>query len=70
MAALANKTKNSIIVAIIFHETMNFIAFTIRLPTADRIIFDVAFALIAIFFLPKPFFQFPKSQNFERTLKL
>lgn len=69
IAALFNKTKNSIIVAIIFHETMNFIAFTIILPTADRIIFEVAFALIAIFFLPKPLFHFSKNQNSENILK-
>ena len=69
MAALGNKTKNSIIVAIIFHETMNFIAFTIRLPTADRIIFEVIFALIAIFFLPKPLIQLSKNQNFDYAFK-
>ena len=68
IAALANKTKHSIIVAIIFHETMNFIAFSIRLPTPDRIIFEVAFALIAIFFLPKPLIQLSKNQKEVITL--
>jgi len=51
---LVNKARGSVLVAILFHETANFIAFVIQYPhTYVEIIWGMS-ALIAIVFLPKP----------------
>jgi membrane protease YdiL (CAAX protease family) len=56
---LVNRARGSVLVAILFHETVNFIAFTIHYPhTYVHIVWGVA-ALIAIVFLPKPLIKVP-----------
>jgi hypothetical protein len=54
MALLVNKARGSVLVAILFHGTANFVAFTIRYPhTYVPLIWGVA-AVIATVFLPRP----------------
>lgn len=57
---LVNKSKGSILVAILFHETANFIAFTIRYPGTYYVLLMWGLAAgIAIVFLPRPLFRLP-----------
>jgi hypothetical protein len=58
MALLVNKAQGSVLVAILFHESANFIAFTIRYPQTYYVLFmwGVA-AAIATVFLPRPLFK-------------
>jgi membrane protease YdiL (CAAX protease family) len=60
MGMLVNKSKGSVLVAILFHETANLIAFTIRYPGTYYVflIWGIA-AGIAIVFLPRPLFRLP-----------
>jgi membrane protease YdiL (CAAX protease family) len=60
MGLFVNKAKGSVLVAILFHETANFIAFTIRYPGTYHVflMWGVA-AAVAIVFLPKPLFKLP-----------
>ncbi|NIO22169.1 MAG: CPBP family intramembrane metalloprotease [Candidatus Aenigmarchaeota archaeon] len=60
IALLVNKARGSVLVAILFHETANFIAFTIRYPQTYYVLFvwGVA-AAIAIVFLPRPLVRLP-----------
>lgn len=55
ISLLANKAGGSVLVAILFHETANFIAFAIRYPRSSYVLlFWGVAALIAILFLPRP----------------
>ena len=58
IALLVNKAEGSVLVAILFHETANFIAFTIRYPGTYYVLltWGVA-AVIAAIFLPRPLFK-------------
>lgn len=57
---LVNKSKGSILTAILFHETANFIAFAIRYPGTYYVFLIWGFAAgIAIVFLPRPLFKIP-----------
>ena len=58
IALLVNKAQGSVLVAILFHESANFIAFTIRYPQTYYVLFmwGVA-AAIATVFLPRPLFK-------------
>lgn len=57
---LVNKSKGSILPAILFHEAANFIAFTIRYPGTYYVFFIWGVAAgIAIVFLPRPLFKLP-----------
>jgi membrane protease YdiL (CAAX protease family) len=60
MGLFVNKARGSVLVAILFHETANFIAFTIRYPGTYHVflMWGVA-AAIAIVFLPQPLFRLP-----------
>jgi len=55
---LVNKAHGSVLVAILFHESANFIEFTIRYPQTYYVLFmwGVA-AAIATVFLPRPLFK-------------
>ncbi len=56
MTMLVNKARGSMIVAIIFHETINFIAFTMNYPAIYNLHFYLLAALLVILLLPKPLF--------------
>lgn len=56
MTMLVNKARGSVIVAIIFHETINFIAFTMNYPGIYNLHFYLLAALLAILLLPRPLF--------------
>ncbi|MBC2733855.1 MAG: CPBP family intramembrane metalloprotease [Desulfobacteraceae bacterium] len=55
---LVNKSGGSILVAILFHESANFIAFTLRYPSSHYgyLVWLLA-AVLAIWFLPRPYFR-------------
>jgi membrane protease YdiL (CAAX protease family) len=55
MALLVNKARGSVLVAILFHESANFIAFTIHLPQMyyGLVMWGLA-AAVSVFFLPRP----------------
>jgi len=58
MGMLVNKCGGSILVAILFHESANFIAFTLRYPSAPYGYLVWALAAVpAIVFLPRPYFR-------------
>ena len=57
---LVNKSGGSVLVAILFHGTANFIAFTLRYPgTAYGYLVWVLAAVLAVAFLPRPHFTTP-----------
>jgi hypothetical protein len=60
MGMLVNKSGGSILVAILFHESANFIAFTLRYPGSSYgYLVWVLAAVLAIAFLPRPYFITP-----------
>jgi membrane protease YdiL (CAAX protease family) len=64
MGMLVNKCGGSILVAILFHESANFIAFTIRLPGSPYgyLVWVIA-AVLAILWLPRPYFKWCGRDN-------
>ncbi len=59
MTYLVCKARGSIFVAILFHESINFIAFSIRYPGHYvYAVWGIA-AVVTLFFLPKPLFNLP-----------
>jgi hypothetical protein len=67
MTMLVNKTGGSVWAAIIFHETCNFIAFTIHYPGYYVELFWSLAAVLAIVLLPKPLFVNPWRQTNPET---
>jgi len=60
MGLLVNKSGGSILVAILFHESANFIAFNFRYPGSYYGYFVWAMAAgLALAFLPRPYFRQP-----------
>ena len=60
MGMLVNKSGGSILVAILFHESANFIAFTLRYPSSHYGYYVwVLAAALAIAFLPRPYVRTP-----------
>jgi membrane protease YdiL (CAAX protease family) len=59
MALLVHKARGSVLVAILFHEAANFVAFTIRYPHRYVHLVWGVVALIAAAFLPKPRLRLP-----------
>lgn len=60
MGMLVHKSGGSILVAILFHESANFIAFTLRYPSSPYgyLVWMLA-AGLALAFLPRPYFRRP-----------
>lgn len=58
MGMLVNKSGGSVLVAILFHESANFIAFTLRLPGSPYgyLVWLLA-AVLAMVYLPRPYFR-------------
>jgi CAAX protease family protein len=64
MGMLVNKCGGSILVAILFHESANFIAFTLRLPGSPYgYLVWVLAAVLAMLFLPRPYFKWYGQDN-------
>jgi len=63
MTYLVYKARGSVLVAILFHESINFIAFSIRYP--GHYVYTVwgIAAVVTVFFLPKPLFNLPLKRN-------
>ena len=63
MTYLVYKAHGSVLVAILFHESINFIAFTIRYPGHYvHVVWGIA-AFVTIFILPKPLLILPGKRN-------
>jgi len=64
MGMLVNKCGGSILVAMLFHESANFIAFTLRLPGSPYgYLVWVLAAVLAMLFLPRPYFKWHGQDN-------
>lgn len=64
MGLFVNRAGGSVLVAILFHETANFIAFTIRYPGSGYFfLFWGVAAAVAVVFLPRPLFRFPWNRS-------
>ena len=70
MGLFVHRAGGSVLVAILFHETANFIAFTVHYPGSGYffLLWGVA-AAVAIVFLPRPLFRLPgKSDDAMNTM--
>ena len=69
MTVLVYKAGGSVWVAIIFHETINFAAFTVNYPGYyDNLFWSIA-AASALFFLPKPLWVNPWKGHLPRNIE-
>lgn len=59
MTALVNRAHGSVVPAMLFHESTNFIAFTTHLPQAHGLWLWGAAAMLALPLLPRPWLRLP-----------